>query len=336
MDPTQDTTSPPTPSQISPPGKPNVSPGIDTDVLKQEIDAAIEDTTGFNPGKQAVSPLPTPAINNSPPAPFSSPPPPPNPPSSSDTTSTPTPPVKVGLSNSKVLFIGAPLALIIFGLILFTPLPQHNSLCLPQANSECSSTLSFGPSLITRLLSRLNGSSPTSNSAISTTPPPTYSTTLDLPTPSTATGSSEFDTAGFEAELPRPDATSSPIMSPSPTPESQGIVGDYLQTNIVGPLAQAHDTQRMSDLRSTTNAIEFYQVEKGELPPAFPTKKTCIGTGIACYNLASFLVPTHIDKLPVDPLTGDQANTGYWVWAENGTINAFASGESQADIILTR
>lgn len=118
--------------------------------------------------------------------------------------------------------------------------------------------------------------------------------------------------------------------------------------------AQARDTQRRSDLYSTTNAIyQFAAEHNGNLPDTdgddltsnFPTSPTCIGDTAPCFNLAAatdaagteVVVPTYIAEMPRDPSTGTAANTQYSINVDaNGRVVATASGELTGVITVTR
>lgn len=118
--------------------------------------------------------------------------------------------------------------------------------------------------------------------------------------------------------------------------------------------AQARDTQRRSDLLGITNAIyQFAAEHDGNLPDTdgddttsnFPTSATCIGTDVACFNLASAsdelatetIVPTYIAEIPSDPSTGDATNTAYTIHVDgDGRVVASAVGELTAVITITR
>ena len=100
--------------------------------------------------------------------------------------------------------------------------------------------------------------------------------------------------------------------------------------------AQARDTQRKSDLLSISNSIyQFAAEHNGDLPDndgddtlvGFPGAVVCIGNVAPCFNLATAtnaagtetIVPTYIAGIPMDPATGDAADTGYTVFQDTGT-----------------
>jgi prepilin-type N-terminal cleavage/methylation domain-containing protein len=109
-------------------------------------------------------------------------------------------------------------------------------------------------------------------------------------------------------------------------------------------LAKARDVQRESDLFAILAAVYQYSTENsGELPDTdddpetsnFPTSQTCIGTDATCFDLASAgeddtIVPVFMPQIPVDPKTGNGADTGYFIWVdENDRLQATASGETR-------
>lgn len=111
-------------------------------------------------------------------------------------------------------------------------------------------------------------------------------------------------------------------------------------------LAKARDTQRQSDLTAIISIIYQYASEhSGDLPDTdgnpltsnFPTTYTCIGTDLACFNLAGAgeagdeIVPVYLLELPRDPKVtstaqkGTNVNTGYEIMVDaNGHIYALA------------
>lgn len=126
--------------------------------------------------------------------------------------------------------------------------------------------------------------------------------------------------------------------------------------------AQARNTTRQSDLITITNAIYEFAVENnGNLPATdytsggnFPTTETCIGTDVACFNLAAAgaedpaspggtdvvdpIVPTFVADIPQDPSVGTAADTGYTIFVDgNGRLTATApNAENSATISVTR
>lgn len=116
-------------------------------------------------------------------------------------------------------------------------------------------------------------------------------------------------------------------------------------------LAKARDSERRSHLFALLASIYQYSAEhSGALPDTdgdpetsnFPTALTCIGNQSPCYNLAGAgeddtIVPDYMAVLPLDPSTGTQANTGYFIYVDaNNRIVASASGEIEPSIVETR
>lgn len=132
------------------------------------------------------------------------------------------------------------------------------------------------------------------------------------------------------------------------------IMGILFTTLIVSvnparQFAKARDSQRESDLYAILSSIYQYTSEHGgDLPdtdgdPAttnFPSALTCIGSGVACFNLAGAgeagdtIVPVYMAEMPKDPKTGTDQNTGYFIFVDaNNRITASASGETKTIII---
>lgn len=127
-------------------------------------------------------------------------------------------------------------------------------------------------------------------------------------------------------------------------PEEGGIFGAI---NPGRQFSQARDTQRRSDLLSTTNAVFMFAAENNGLLPDeanFPTTPTCIGTAPECFDLASAggnspIVPTYIAAMPTDPSVGTSENTGYLIHRDTTTGRLVATApfsESDDPITVTR
>jgi prepilin-type N-terminal cleavage/methylation domain-containing protein len=115
--------------------------------------------------------------------------------------------------------------------------------------------------------------------------------------------------------------------------------------------ARARDTQRETDLIAILSSVYQYTSEhSGGLPdtdgnPAtsnFPTTLTCIGTTSPCFNLGGagetgdLIVPVYMSSMRKDPLTGTDANTGYFIYKDvNDRLVASASGETKT-LTVTR
>lgn len=128
--------------------------------------------------------------------------------------------------------------------------------------------------------------------------------------------------------------------------------------------AQARNTQRQSDLLQLTNAIyQFASEHDGDLPgtddsvlvPNFPSAAGCdtaaeaTEVGTAVFDLAAAgavdgaddgvtepIVPTYIGDVPIDPSTGNDANTGYFVClnSTDSRVWAFAP-DAELGVVLT-
>lgn len=79
--------------------------------------------------------------------------------------------------------------------------------------------------------------------------------------------------------------------------------------------AQARNTQRWSNVNSILNAISQNMADnRGNFScagGALPTTTTEIGS--AAYNLEPCISPTYISVMPMDPVVGVAANTGYFL-----------------------
>ena len=104
--------------------------------------------------------------------------------------------------------------------------------------------------------------------------------------------------------------------------------------------ASARDTQRRSDLYALTSAIVQYSTENnGNFPDQdnFPSVGTCVGDTPPCFDLAPYLSPTFVARMPADPTSGTPANTQYFVYQDaNRRLVATASGEITTTISITR
>lgn len=76
-------------------------------------------------------------------------------------------------------------------------------------------------------------------------------------------------------------------------------------------MAQARNSERWAEVNTLLNAIGQYQVDNAGLPACIATTTKCIGTGGACCDLSTDLVPTYVAAIPEDSKTGSAADTGY-------------------------
>ncbi len=123
-------------------------------------------------------------------------------------------------------------------------------------------------------------------------------------------------------------------------------------------LAKARDTERQTDLVGILSAIlQYSQEHSGDLPDTdgnpltsnFPTSATCIGTAVACFDLAGAgvtgdkIVPVYMVAMPKDPrrvstgVPGTDADTGYTIYVDvNGRLHSAAVGEITNPITVDR
>ena len=135
-----------------------------------------------------------------------------------------------------------------------------------------------------------------------------------------------------------------------------GIIGVLASVLVVSvnpgrQFARARDTERETNLVGIVSTIYQYASEhSGSLPDTdgdpdtsnFPTSMTCIGTDLACFDLAGAgetgdeIVPVYMVEFPKDPKVaatsapGTDSNTGYEIMVDAyGHIHASASGETK-------
>lgn len=108
--------------------------------------------------------------------------------------------------------------------------------------------------------------------------------------------------------------------------------------NLASPLSLARDQERKEDVKVISDAIFQYTSEKkGLLPKDFPLEETCIGTVSPCYNLKILLVPIFVDKIPMDPQTGSEENTGFTTYKNSdGRIVVGVKGELGGEFEVIR
>ena len=120
-----------------------------------------------------------------------------------------------------------------------------------------------------------------------------------------------------------------------------GIIGILAAVVLVAvnparQFASARDTQRRSDLYSITNAVYQYATENdGTLPPVITTTPSDIGSG--GIDIATYVVPTYIAAIPVDPDPSyDTVTTGYLMHLDvNQRLVATAASELNPGVVLT-
>ena len=102
----------------------------------------------------------------------------------------------------------------------------------------------------------------------------------------------------------------------------------FIAINPAKNFADTRNAQRSSDVTQILNAVTQYTSEQGNelddfgvIPLCTATPK-CIGNNAvtptpspadACINLATLLVDTYIVGIPMDPLVGTAADTGYTI-----------------------
>jgi prepilin-type N-terminal cleavage/methylation domain-containing protein len=100
-------------------------------------------------------------------------------------------------------------------------------------------------------------------------------------------------------------------------------------------LAAARNTERRSDLRQISNAIQQFYIDHGYYPASSTdyattlvdicdTGSTSSPSGIDCTDLVdlSELVPTYITAIPTDPQVSniDTGGTGYWLLVGSAAV----------------
>lgn len=109
----------------------------------------------------------------------------------------------------------------------------------------------------------------------------------------------------------------------------------FVAANPSRQFASARDTIRINDIYQLLNAIYEYSLENnGNFPPSITATPTDIGA--SGLNLAVYLVPTYIPRIPQDPVSGTQAITQYVMFSESHKITASAAGELIETITLSR
>lgn len=120
---------------------------------------------------------------------------------------------------------------------------------------------------------------------------------------------------------------------------SQSAVLDQRQA-IDSQFSQANNTNRRSAATQILNAVGAYQTQKKALPPGISTVPKHIATSGA--NLCTYLVPTYIPALPVDPMMQNPGiknctltyDTQYTIFADkNGRITVSAPLAEKGEII---
>jgi prepilin-type N-terminal cleavage/methylation domain-containing protein len=104
---------------------------------------------------------------------------------------------------------------------------------------------------------------------------------------------------------------------------------------------QANDTQRWSNVNAILNAVHQYAVDnRGQLPGTIPTTSTiavCSATSTCSglVNLASFLAPTYIVSMPVDPTCAVANSTCYTITATSSRLTVSAPNVEVSSVPIT-
>ena len=69
------------------------------------------------------------------------------------------------------------------------------------------------------------------------------------------------------------------------------------------PIA-GRNAERRTALASLAQGLRRYEIDNQGLPPSIPTVATPIGSIDTAYNLCTYLVPTYLAQIPIDPLSG--------------------------------
>ncbi|MDP3729192.1 MAG: type II secretion system protein [bacterium] len=116
--------------------------------------------------------------------------------------------------------------------------------------------------------------------------------------------------------------------------------------NPVQLLAEARNTERSAEVNTILNAMRQRMTDNrgvwdttcGTATVSLPSATTTIGSDPGFINLERCLVTTYLPAMPLDPVVGVVANTGYAIIQQsNGRITVIASNaELGKDIAVTR
>jgi len=123
-----------------------------------------------------------------------------------------------------------------------------------------------------------------------------------------------------------------------------GIV--IIAVNPARQISQANNTQRSSDTKAILDAVWEYAVDnRGVLPTEITATATEVGSDAAEIDICTYLVPTYISSMPVDPTDAAAAytdctsyHTGYNISVDtDGRVTVAApSAELSETISITR
>jgi len=105
-------------------------------------------------------------------------------------------------------------------------------------------------------------------------------------------------------------------------------------------LAQARDAQRRADVNTVISAISAYiadPVNNGALPTGLATLCTVgvhdVGSG--GLDLAGILAPTYVADMPMDPIGGTAADTGYDACVADATARRVTVTAPGGELVTT-
>lgn len=126
-----------------------------------------------------------------------------------------------------------------------------------------------------------------------------------------------------------------------------GIV--LVAINPARQVSQSNDTQRAADVNAILNAVSQYTVDnRGALPTEIGTATdgaAFLASGTGSTDLCTYLVPTYVAELPIDPTAAGTSytdctsySTAYKVYkdANNRVTVTAPSAEIQTSISVTR
>jgi len=134
------------------------------------------------------------------------------------------------------------------------------------------------------------------------------------------------------------------------------VVVVFASLNPVELFGKSRNAQRWVNVSELLTALHVYTIQNEGIVPnqnqwtdgvyyVLGTKtKACAETCGAipvldqCLNLTDLLKAKGISQIPIDPLQGNEGNTGYYVYRENGTIITVGAcfGEQNTNIKLSR
>ncbi len=121
----------------------------------------------------------------------------------------------------------------------------------------------------------------------------------------------------------------------------------FIAINPAKNFQDTRNTQRSSDVTQILNAVTQYTSEQGHtlagLSALVPTctadvaDMVAIGSGTGNVNLATGLVDTYIVGIPLDPIGGTAADTGYTICSTTaGRVTINAPGAEGGKVIMVK